>query len=152
MKTKTKNIRIHLLSVMALCAALFLSGCVGQYFENVGKAFINAASMLDLTLTPRMIEVTSGNGADPDPETIAMMQKHNIVIGATLFSLTHCAAMTAARENFGIRGCTLPGITDDLFARSMQVSPKTLQADGLRWKERLAGVRRIRIVKPGRCR
>ncbi|MBP3856885.1 MAG: DUF5104 domain-containing protein [Ruminiclostridium sp.] len=39
MKTKTKNIRIHLLSVMALCAALFLSGCVGQYFENVGKAF-----------------------------------------------------------------------------------------------------------------
>ena len=114
--------------------------------ENVGKAFINAAAMLDLTLTPRMIEVTSGNGADPDPETIAMMQKHNIVIGATKFSLTHCAAMTAARENFGIRGCTLPGITDDLFARSMQVSPKELQAAGQRWKERLADVRKIRIV------
>ena len=49
-----------------------------QPTENVGKAFINAAAMLDLTLTPRMIEVTGGNGADPDPETIAMMQKHNI--------------------------------------------------------------------------
>ena len=114
--------------------------------ENVGKAFIHAAAMLDLTLTPRMIEVTAGNGSDPDPETIAMMQKHNIVIAATAFSLTHCAAMTAARENFGIRGCTLPGITDDLFARSMQASPKSLQADGLRWKERLASVRKIRIV------
>lgn len=114
--------------------------------ENVGKAFINAAAMLDLSLTPRMIEVTGGNGADPDPETIAMMQKYNIVIGATKFSLTHCAAMTAARENFGIRGCTLPGITDDLFARSMQVSPKELQAAGRRWKERLDGVRKIRIV------
>ena len=114
--------------------------------ENVGKAFIHAANMLDLTLTPRMIEVTAGDGADPDPETVAMMQKHNIVIGATKHSLTHCTAMTEARNKFGVRGCTLPGITDDLFARSMQTSPKTLQADGLRWKERLARSARIRIV------
>ena len=114
--------------------------------ENVGRAFILAADMLGLSLTPRMIEITSGNGADPDLETIAMMSKHNIVIAATHYSLTHCAAMTAARKNYGIRGCTLPGITDDLFVRSMQVSPKTLQSDGQRWKERLKGVRKIRIV------
>ena len=114
--------------------------------ENVGKAFIHAANMLDLSLTPRMIEVTAGDGADPDLETIAMMQKHNIVIGATSRSLTHCAAMTAARKNFGVRGCTLPGITDDIFMRSMQVSPKQLAADAARWKDRLAKVRKIRIV------
>ena len=114
--------------------------------ENVGKAFIHAAEMLDLSLTPRMIEVTAGNGSDPDPETIAMMHKHNIVIAATKNSLTHCAAMTAARKNYGIRGCTLPGITDELFLRSMQAAPKTLQADALRWKERLSGIRNIRIV------
>ncbi|MBQ9338115.1 MAG: aminopeptidase [Lentisphaeria bacterium] len=114
--------------------------------ENVGKAFIHAADILELTLTPRMIEVTGSHGADPDPETVAMMRKHNIVIAATEYSLTHCAAMTAARKNFGVRGCTLPGITDGLFTRAMLAPPETLKADGLRWKERLAGVRKIRIV------
>ena len=114
--------------------------------ENVGKAFIHAADMLDLSLTPRMIDVTAGDGADPDLETVAMMKRHNLVIGATKHSLTHCAAMTSARKNFGVRGCTLPGITDEIFMRSMEVSPKTLKADALRWKERLAGVRKIRIV------
>lgn len=114
--------------------------------ENIGKAFIQAANMLDLSLTPRMIEVTAGDGADPDPETIAMMQRHNIVIGATRHSLTHCAAMTAARKNFGIRGCTLPGITEEIFMRAMQVSPKILKSDAARWKERLTGVRKIRIT------
>ena len=114
--------------------------------ENVGKAFIHAADILELTLTPRMIEVTGSHGADPDPETIAMMQKHNIVIAATEYSLTHCAAMTAARKNYGVRGCTLPGITDELFTRAMQISPETLKAAGLRWKQRLSGVRQIRIV------
>jgi|GEM_PF-55087 len=114
--------------------------------ENVGKAFIQAANMLDLTLTPRMIEVSAGNGADPDPETVAMMHRHNIVIGATFHSITHCPAMTNAREKFGIRGCTLPGITDDLFARAMSVAPKTLQADGLRWKKLLDRTKQIRLV------
>ncbi len=114
--------------------------------ENVGKAFICAAAELGLPLTPRMIDVSAGHGADPDPETVGMMQKHNVVIGATFHSLTHCAAMTAARHEHGIRGCTLPGITDDIFIRSMQAEPAMLSADGERWKKILAGTHQVRIV------
>ena len=61
-----------------------------------------------------------------------MMMHHNVVIGATGNSLTHCAAMTRARKN-GTRGCTLPGITDDIFARAMKVEPEQLHADGNKW-------------------
>ncbi|MBO7147934.1 MAG: aminopeptidase [Lentisphaeria bacterium] len=113
--------------------------------SNVGRAFILAAEQLGLSLTPRMIDVTANNGADPDPETIGMMLKHNVVIGATYHSLTHCDAMVNARNN-GVRGCTLPGITDDMFTRAMKADPAQLRADGFRWRDILKGAsRRIRI-------
>lgn len=99
---------------------------------NIAHAFMEAAEKLGLLLTPRMIGITARNGADPDAETIEMMMHHNVVIGATGNSLTHCAAMTRARKN-GTRGCTLPGITDDIFARAMKVEPEQLHADGNKW-------------------
>ena len=102
--------------------------------RNVAHAFIDASCSLGLLLTPRMIEITARNGADPDNETREMMTHHNVVIGATCNSLTHCAAMTAARAS-GARGCTLPGITDEIFARAMKVEPEQLRADGEKWVE-----------------
>ena len=114
--------------------------------ENVARAFLLSACKLGLPVTPRMIEITPNNGADPDPETVAMMLKHNVVIGATFHSLTHCNAMVAAKKQ-GARGCTLPGTSDDMFTRAMKVDPAVLRDDGKRWIARLGGKKRvIRIV------
>ena len=114
--------------------------------RNVAHAFIDASCSLGLLLTPRMIEVTERNGADPDPETREMMTHHNIVIAPTCNSLTHCPAMTAARSG-GVRGCTLPGITDEIFARAMKVEPEQLRADGEKWVSCFPGKHhKVRVV------
>jgi len=114
--------------------------------ENVARAFLLSACEQGLLITPRMIEVTPSNGSDPDPETVEMMLKHNVVIGATFHSLTHCNAMVAAKKH-GARGCTLPGISDDMFTRAMKVDPAVLQEDGKRWAARLGGGKRtVRIT------
>lgn len=114
--------------------------------ESVARAFILSACKLEIPLTPRMIEITPANGADPDPETVEMMLKHNVVIGATFHSLTHCNAMVAAKKQ-GVRGCTLPGVSDDMFTRAMKVDPAVLHEDGKRWIARLGGKKRkIRIT------
>ena len=114
--------------------------------SNVGNAFIRAGEKLGLALTPRMIEVTSGNGADPDSETVGMMAKHNVVIGATYYSLTHCSAMRYVREKHSVRGVTLPGITDELFCKSMLVTVETLQSANKHWQELLSGNHTVRVV------
>ncbi|MBO5723408.1 MAG: aminopeptidase, partial [Lentisphaeria bacterium] len=114
--------------------------------SNVGNAFIRAGEKLGLALTPRMIEVTSGNGEDPDPETVGMMAKHNVVIGATYYSLTHCNALRHVREKHFVRGVTLPGITDELFCKSMMVPVETLRESNRVWQKLLSGSHTIRVV------
>jgi leucyl aminopeptidase (aminopeptidase T) len=73
------------------------------------------------------------------------MLKYDVIIAPTLFSLTHCAAMTKARKA-GARSATLPGCTSDIFERGMKISPYELSAAGRKWLDRLSGPRSIRVV------
>ncbi len=113
---------------------------------NIAHAFLEAAEKLGLLLHLHMIEITARNGADPDPETIEKMMHYNVIIAPTFNSLTHCSAMTRARKN-GARGCTLPGVTDDMFTRAMLVNPEQLHSDGKRWLAQMSGAKqKVRIV------
>ncbi len=96
---------------------------------EVSEAFIQAAAELKIKLTKHKIEFTKGHGQDPDPETVYMMTKFHVIICPTLFSLTHCSAMHAARKT-GVRGATLPGITPEIFARGLKVDPNELHTTG----------------------
>ena len=111
---------------------------------EIADAFKQAAMESGIKLDMRKIEPTGANGADPDPKTCKMMLKYDVVIAATQFSMTHCAASHEARKA-GVRIGTLPGVTSDIFERGMKVSPIELSAAGKKWIAALKGSKAIRV-------
>jgi leucyl aminopeptidase (aminopeptidase T) len=100
--------------------------------EEIAAAFTDTAPAAGVSLAARKIAFTGRGGADPDHETCELMKKYPVIIGATRFSLTHCPALTAARL-LSARAATLPGITPELFARGLTVSPDEFDALGAKW-------------------
>ena len=113
--------------------------------EEIADAFTQAAIESGIKLDKARIEPTGANGADPDPKTCKKMLKYDVVIAATQYSMTHCAASHAARKA-GARIGTLPGCTSDIFERGMKVSPIELSAAGRKWIAQLKGQRSIRVA------
>lgn len=111
---------------------------------RIAKAFTEAAADSAISLTPIEIRKTGQPGADPDPETVAMISQFSVVLAPTYYSLTHCASFSRARAA-GIRGATLPGITDELFLNCL-VDPQKLKQDGCRLADRMQGEHEIRIL------
>ncbi|OGV50773.1 MAG: hypothetical protein A2X49_12205 [Lentisphaerae bacterium GWF2_52_8] len=111
---------------------------------DIADAFKQAAIEADLKLDLRRIEPTGENGSDPDPKTTALLKKYDIVIAPTQFSLTHSAAVTSARKS-GARVITMPGITAELFERSLLVDPMELKSSGSLWMKLLAGKHSVEI-------
>lgn len=112
--------------------------------ENIASAFESAAKENNFNLVLRKIELTERHGADPDPETVAMIPSFNAVICPTFYSLTHCAALTDARAR-GIRGATLPGITDELFMYA-KADSEQLTRDGEMISEVIKGHHEVTVV------
>ena len=105
--------------------------CVAEAFRKAG----NDAGMI---VNECRIAVTASNGSDPDAETCQKMKNASVIIGATTNSLTHCHAMTIAR-NHGARAVTLPGITRELFARSVPEDAEKMRENGEMFLKELSG-------------
>jgi leucyl aminopeptidase (aminopeptidase T) len=96
----------------------------------------------------RKIELTGGNGKDPDPETCSMMKDFSVIIAPTKYSLTHCAAVTEARKS-NVRVATLPGITNGIFERGMKTDPLELKTTGDKLLKKLEGIHSVKVQSPG---
>ena len=101
---------------------------VGNAFYKVGQ---NLAGLAHLILMP----VAKVNGEEPTDVIAGMMQKYDVVVCPTAKSLTHTDAKRNACDK-GVRVATLPGITTDVFIRTLQadytkISKRTLQISAL---------------------
>ncbi len=85
---------------------------VGNAFYKVGQ---NLAESMHLILMP----VAKVNGEEPPAMIADVMRKYDVVICPTAKSLTHTDAKRNACEN-GARVATMPGITTDVFIRTLQ--------------------------------
>lgn len=112
--------------------------------SDIADAFIDSARALSINLYPRRINLTGRHGADPDPETIAVIPGFQVVIAPTYYSLTHCAAFTNAKKQ-GLRGATLPGINNELFIQSYS-SPDVLEHNGKTIIRELTGHHEVEIL------
>ncbi len=85
---------------------------VGTAFYKIGQ---NLSANTHLVLMP----VATVNGEEPPVMIAEMMQKYDVVICPTAKSLTHTDAKRTACDK-GARVATLPGITTDVFIRTLQ--------------------------------
>ncbi|RMH65764.1 MAG: aminopeptidase [Calditrichaeota bacterium] len=110
---------------------------VGEAFYQAGKEWSRHAHLL-------CMPTAQVNGQEPEPSIAQLMTRYDVVVCPTQKSMTH----TDARRNAckaGARVATLPGITTDVFIRTMQadynaIAERTYQMSALLEKGRVVKI------------
>ena len=92
---------------------------IGEAFFEVGKEM--GAEAIKVEIVPRKI-----NGEEPPSPVAKAWLDVDVFVCPTSKSLTHTNARGAAVKA-GARGATLPGVTEDMMARCLNVDYKTMQ-------------------------
>ena len=87
------------------------------------------------------------HGAEPPPPVAAALLAADAFLAPTTKSLSHTAARKAATEQ-GVRGATLPGVTEDMLARVMAVDFDALRARSQLVAARLDAAGEARLTCP----
>lgn len=87
------------------------------------------------------------HGVEPPDPVAAAMLKADVVLAATVQSLSHTAARKAATDA-GARAATLPGVTEEMLARVMSADMGELRRRSNAVAEVLTGASEARITCP----
>jgi aminopeptidase len=90
---------------------------------------------------------TGRDGAEPPDAVAAAMRASSVVALLTCFSLSHTLARAAA-THAGARIASLPGITAEVFARTIPVDYDQLQRAGRTLTSKLTEAGRCRVTAP----
>ncbi len=91
---------------------------------------------------------TGRDGAEPPAAVAAAMRASSVVVLVTRFSLSHTVARADATQA-GARIASLPGITADVFKRTIPVDYAQLQRVGRALTSKLSEAERCRVTTPG---
>jgi leucyl aminopeptidase (aminopeptidase T) len=115
-----------------------------KHTKDVGQALFDASEKIADT-TMIVIPPTGVSGKEPPKEVASMMKKFDVVLAPTKYSLTH----TYARKNAcraGARIATLPGITNDMFARTINIDYKEMLKLSQKLANALKGVDKVKVT------
>ena len=91
---------------------------------------------------------SSRHGEEPPADVAAAMKSVTVIFAPTTFSLSHTAARLAATEA-GVRIATMPGITEEVFRRTLSVDYRELKRAGLLLAAQLSAASQCRVTSPG---
>ncbi len=103
---------------------------IARSLESVGKKFCDCSLI--------MIKETPRHGAEPEPWAAERMLGNDILLCPTKMSLTHTEAVTKAKKS-GARAITLPGITEDIYMRCVDVDYGKMERETKRVANLIAG-------------
>ncbi|GAB4181517.1 MAG: aminopeptidase [Calditrichia bacterium] len=112
---------------------------------NIGQAFYLAGK--EMTKDILLIEIPVGayNGAEPPEIATELMSRYNVIVAPTSTSLTHTDARRNACKH-GARVGTLPGITEDIMARTLSADYKKIKERTLKLSELLSKGKIVRVT------
>lgn len=94
-----------------------------------------------------VIKPRTRNGEEP-PKPIAEMWKQvDVYVAPTKYSLTHTQARKQATER-GARGATMPGITEDMFVRTMGIDYEVVREYVEKMYEAVKNCKEVRVTSP----
>jgi len=91
-----------------------------KFRRSIGVEFFEVAAEMGAEAVMVEIIPTGGHGMEPPAPVAELWKEFNVFVAPTTFSLTHTMARDNACEN-GARGATLPGITEEILARALNV-------------------------------
>jgi leucyl aminopeptidase (aminopeptidase T) len=95
--------------------------------QHLGERLREAAQELGAEATLAVMSPRADNGTEPTRPIAAALAACDVFIAPASKSLSHTQARKRATEN-GARGATLPGVTEDILSRLMDVDLAALRA------------------------
>src|ERR1700684_2835422 len=92
-----------------------------------GEALRDAAAAAGADAVLALMDERATDGTEPPRTLAAAMANCDVFIAPTSRSLSHTMARKHASEQ-GVRGATMPGVTEDMLARVMTVDFDTMAA------------------------
>lgn len=111
----------------------------------VAAALGDAARRLGCDLHQLEFQPTTRNGEEPGPEVADALLSVDAAAIVTSYSLSHTSARLAATRK-GVRIASMPGLTLDIFCRTVPVDYTVFEGRGRAFAERLSAAERCRIV------
>ncbi len=112
---------------------------------KIGEAFFEAGLEMGAESLMTIMKPRSRSGEEP-PKPIAEMWKYvDVFVAPTHYSLTHTQARKLACEH-GARGATMPGITEEIVMRALNVDYEIVAKLGDNMAKALKNAREIRIT------
>jgi leucyl aminopeptidase (aminopeptidase T) len=93
----------------------------------IGEALRNEAGAAGADAVLAVMDVRATDGTEPPRSLAAALSACDVYIAATSKSLSHTTARKRASDA-GVRGATMPGVTEDMLARVMAVEFETMKA------------------------
>src|SRR5215208_2411050 len=88
------------------------------------------------------------HGAEPPDEVVSAMADATVIFAPTTFSLSHTTARVEATRR-GTRMATMPGITEEMFRRALDVDYGELKRAGQTLAGQLSAASVCRVQSPG---
>ena len=115
--------------------------------RELGEAMRDAAQARGADATLALIAERPSHGAEPPCPVAAALAAADAFVAPTAKSLSHTQARKRATEA-GVRGATLPGVTEDMLARVMAVDFDALRARSAAVAERLDAADEAHLTCP----
>lgn len=144
---------------LAQAARVVLAGCLGvkakekvlvvidEPLRSVGLALYAQARELETEAVLMEMLPRSSSGEEPPAPVAQAMLAADAVVLVTSKSLSHTRARKAANQR-GARVASMPGITEEIMARTLQKVDEKLKARAQRYAALLNEAREVRLTTP----
>jgi leucyl aminopeptidase (aminopeptidase T) len=114
----------------------------------IAEALLDAARPRARNVRVLAFEAGARHGQEPPFEICSTMAEATVIFAPTTFSLSHTEARQEATRR-GIRVATMPGITEEVFRRALDVDYGELKRAGEWLAAQLSAASSCRITAPG---
>ena len=115
--------------------------------KPIGEALFQAGLEMGAEALLAVMKPRTRSGEEP-PKPIAEMWRHiDVFVAPTHYSLTHTQARREACEH-GARGATMPGITEEIFMRALDIDYEEVAKLGYKMAEAFKHAKEVRVTSP----
>jgi leucyl aminopeptidase (aminopeptidase T) len=115
--------------------------------RSVGEALRDEAAAAGADAVLALMDPRPTDGSEPPPSIAAALKACDVYLAATSRSLSHTTARKQASDA-GVRGATMPGVTEDMLARVMAVDFDLMKARSDALATLLSRSRSARVTCP----
>lgn len=113
--------------------------------EDIANAFVSEAKKLTYRVDSVLIPIPAVSGVEPPEDVSERMKQYDVIVIPTSKSISHTNARKDACRQ-GARIASMPGITEEMMERSLDVNPEEIIKLGNKIIPRLKGKKLVRIT------